>query len=431
MEASVITTMIFGVVGGLGIFLLGMKNMSEGMQAVAGAQLRRLINAVTSNRLTACVVGATITCMIQSSSVTTVMVVGMVNANIMTLAQAIGVIMGANIGTTITGWILVFKVAKYGLPLIGCSAFFYLFSKRDKIRYTASLFMGLGMVFFGLQLMKQGFAPIKSMPSFEAWFSQFQPDSYFGILKCCLTGALLTAIVQSSSATLGITIGLAVAGVISFPAAAALVLGENIGTTITAFLASLGASTNAKRASYAHIMFNVLGVTLVTILFPYYIKAVTAFIGRDPGMAVMVDGEATYPYITQGIAFAHTGFNVFTVILLLPMAGLLAAFLEKLIPDKIQHEIKHLTAIDVRMLDTPALAMQQSYKEIVKMGESNEKMLQMLRTELQNPEPDEKNREQIFYYERMMDVVQKEISEFLGQIMAGTIPHRVMDGGRG
>ncbi|MCK5174490.1 MAG: Na/Pi cotransporter family protein, partial [Planctomycetes bacterium] len=273
MDVKVAIEIFFGVIGGLGIFLLGMKNMSEGMQAVAGERLRRLINAVTNNRILACGVGTVMTMLVQSSSITTVMVIGMVNAGIMNLMQAIGVILGANIGTTITGWILVIKIGKYGLPLLGISALFFLFSKRDRIRYVASFFLGLGMIFFGLQLMKDGFAPLKELQGFIDWFSRFSPVDasgvirYFGVLKCCMVGAILTAIVQSSSATLGITISLAYIGVIDYPTAAALVLGENIGTTITAYLASLGASSNAKRASYAHMIINIIGVLWITAIF--------------------------------------------------------------------------------------------------------------------------------------------------------------------
>jgi len=266
---------IFQVCGGLGIFLLGMKNMSEGMQAVAGERLRRMIGAVTNNRLLACGVGTLVTCIIQSSSVTTVMVVGMVNASIMNLLQAIGVILGANIGTTITGWILVIKISKYGLPLLGASSFFYLFSKRDSIRFFFMFLMGLGMVFFGLELMTQGFAPIKEMPGFIAWFHRFHPDTYFDVWKCVLVGAALTAIVQSSSATLGITMALALTGTIDYRTAAALILGENIGTTITAVLASLGAATNARRAAYAHVAFNVIGVCWITAIFTPYTNMVS------------------------------------------------------------------------------------------------------------------------------------------------------------
>ncbi|HOQ04213.1 MAG TPA: Na/Pi cotransporter family protein [Anaerohalosphaeraceae bacterium] len=261
---------IYQVCGGLGIFLLGMKNMSEGMQAVAGERLRKMIGAVTNNRILACGVGLLVTMIIQSSSVTTVMVVGLVNAGIMTLLQAIGVIMGANIGTTITGWILVINIGKYGLPMLGAASFFYLFSKRDRVRFTAMFLMGLGMVFFGLELMKNGFSPLKDMPGFISWFHRFQPDSYFGIWKCVLVGTLLTAVFQSSSATVGITLGLADIGIIGFPTAAALILGENIGTTVTALLASIGANSNARRAALAHSFFNLLGVCWITLIFPWY-----------------------------------------------------------------------------------------------------------------------------------------------------------------
>ena len=199
MGTGLVVQMAFGILGGLGIFLLGMKNMSEGMQAVAGDRMRKLINAVTNNRFVACGVGLTITTLIQSSSVTTVMVVGMVNAGLMNLTQAIGVILGADIGTTITGWILVLEISKYGLPMIGISAFFFLFSKREKVRYTAMMILGLGMVFFGLMQMKAGFSPLREMPEFTACFSKFTPDSYFGVLRCCLVGALVTAIIQSLS----------------------------------------------------------------------------------------------------------------------------------------------------------------------------------------------------------------------------------------
>ncbi|MDD5134480.1 MAG: Na/Pi symporter [Phycisphaerae bacterium] len=278
--------LIFNVVGGLGIFLYGMKCISEGMQAVAGEKLRKLINAVTNNRFIACGIGTLVTTIIQSSSITTVIAVGMVNAGIMTLTQAIGVTLGANIGTTVTAWILVIKVGAYGLPLLGISSIVYLFSKKEKLRYSAIALFGLGMVFFGLELMKDGFAPLRTMPEFQMWFSRFSPSSYFGVMRCVLAGAVLTAVVQSSSATIGITMGLAVNGIIDYPTAAALVLGENIGTTITAWLASLGASTNAKRASYAHIVFNVLGVLWITAIFGFYTKAIESFIFWHTGREV-------------------------------------------------------------------------------------------------------------------------------------------------
>ncbi|MCK4959572.1 MAG: Na/Pi cotransporter family protein, partial [Planctomycetes bacterium] len=431
MDVKVAIEIFFGVIGGLGIFLLGMKNMSEGMQAVAGEKLRRLINAVTNNRILACGVGTVMTMLVQSSSITTVMVIGMVNAGIMNLVQAIGVILGANIGTTITGWILVIKIGKYGLPLLGISALFFLFSKRDRVRYVASFFLGLGMIFFGLQLMKNGFAPLKELPEFTEWFSRFSPHNYFGVLKCCMVGAILTAIVQSSSATLGITISLAYIGVIDYPTAAALVLGENIGTTITAYLASLGASSNAKRASYAHMVINIIGVLWITAVFSAYTALIIKIVGTDPGTGIAAeDGGLTYPFSTTAIAATHTGFNVVNVLIFLPFIGWLNKLLYFLVPEKAHKEVPHLRFIDVRMLDTPAISIQQSRKEVLRMGEHVEKMLSRLRLVIVDDKPNEKSESKIFHREEVLDIVQKEIVEFLTDLLSGTVPHDVMNSGR-
>jgi phosphate:Na+ symporter len=263
-----------------------------------------LIKTVTDNRFVACGVGATVTALIQSSSVTTVMVVGMVNAGIMTLKQSIGVIMGAGIGTTITAWLIALKIADYGLPILGISAFFYLFAKYDRIRYTAMMFVGLGMVFFGLEIMKEALLPLRNNEQILALMAQFVPSDYFGLLKCIGVGALVTAMIQSSSATVAITITLAKTGIIGYDTAVALVLGENIGTTITAYFASLGTSTNAKRAAFVHISINVIGVL---ILFPIFYRYLT-FLNLI--LADSID-------ISSRIAFAHSGFNILTVSLLI------------------------------------------------------------------------------------------------------------------
>ena len=430
MNASLTIQMFFSIVGGLGIFLLGMKNMSEGMQAVAGERMRKLINAVTNNRIIACGVGLAITSLIQSSSVTTVMAVGMVNAGLMTLTQAIGVILGAGIGTTITGWILVLEIAKYGLPTIGISAFFFLFSKSERIRYTAMMILGLGLVFFGLAQMKAGFTPLRNMPEFIAWFSKFSPDTYFGVLRCCLIGAVVTAIVQSSSATLGITMGLVGAGVIDFETAAALVLGENIGTTITACLAAIGASTNAKRASMANVVTKVIGVAWITAIFPSYMILMKKIIGGDVTTVVMVNGVETFAHAMKGIALSHTCFNVINVIILLPFTTLLAKALCRYMPDKKQKTEPHLKFLDVRMLDTPAVSIEQSKKEIVRMSEDVTTMLTRLKNVLTNTERDRKNEGKIFRMEETLDVVQKDIMQFLSSLLSGNVPHTVMNDGR-
>jgi len=411
------------VMGGLGIFLLGMHNMSNGLQTIAGGKLRSMIGAVTNNRLMAVGVGTLVTAIIQSSSVTTVMVVGFVNSGLMTLAQAIGVVLGANIGTTITGWILVLKIGKYGLPILSFAAFFFLFSKKEKVRYWAMAIMGIGMVFFGLELMKNGFKPIRSFPEFESWFHVFSADTYFGVLKCALVGCILTFIVQSSSATLGITIGLASTGIINFNTAAALVLGENIGTTITAFLASFNTTTNARRAAYGHIIFNVIGVIWITAIFPLYIQLIRNFLSVDPNLMLMENGVETFPHIRAAIASVHTGFNVANTLIFLPFLTYFRILLEKLVPEKEGEEIPRLTSLDVRMLETPVMVIEQSKYEILKMAEISEQMLASLKEILADHKDDEALVQSIFKKEEVLDLMQKEVSTFLIEILSAEIPH--------
>lgn len=427
METPLILDMLFNVIGGLAIFLLGMHNMSNGMQAVAGAKMRQLINAVTNNRFMALGVGFLVTAIIQSSSVTSVMVVGFVNAGLMTLTQALGIIMGANVGTTVTGWILVMQIGKYGLPTLGIAGLFYLFSKEDRIRYTSMMIMGVGMVFFGLELMKNGFKPIRDIPQFTDLFAKFTPDTVLGLILCALTGAIVTAIVQSSSATVGITMGMATTGVITYETSVALVLGMNIGTTITAFLASLGATTNAKRAAYGHSIFNILGVLLILPLFPLYIKILPTLAGVYPGAIVMKNGVETFPYILRGIAIAHTTFNVLTVVVFIPFVNQLAGLLLKLAPDKPFKEEPHLTNLDIRMLETPMMVVEQSRKEILHMGENIHRMHECLREIISNNDVNDELIKKVFHREEVLDIMQKEISTFLVNILSGDIPHHLVD----
>ena len=422
--------LIFQLLGGLGIFLLGMKSMSDGMQAVAGSSLRRLIGVVTNNRLAATLVGIFVTCVVQSSSITTVMVVGFVNSGVMALSQAIGVIMGANIGTTITGWILVLKIGKYGLPILGAAAFGYLFSKNERRRYTAMAIMGVGMVFFGLELMKDACAIIKQMPDFEEWFSLFNADTYLGVLKCALVGCVMTTLVQSSSATLGITISLASQGVISYETAAALVLGENIGTTITALFASLGATTNARRAAYFHVIFNMLGVLWITAIFSWYVKLVPQIVDVDVLQQEIVDGEVTFPGTTAAIAATHSIFNVINTLIFLPFVPLFVKFLQKIVPSKDYKEKPRLTDLDIRMLETPLLAIEQSQKEIERMGDGCLKMLSWLGELREQSAPDTSLADRLKKREEVLDHMQDEIAEFVTKLLSGNVPHSVSEEGR-
>ena len=413
MDCKTVIDILSGAIGGLCVFLLGMKYMSEGMQALAGHRLRKMIGAVTDNRLAACATGAFITCLIQSSSVTTVMTVGMVNAGVMTLLQAIGVILGADIGTTITAWIVALKVTKYGLPLLGIAGFFYLFSKGERLRFTAMMIMGIGMVFFGLQIMKTGLDPLSHSDDFIALLSKFQPHNVMGVMKCVLIGAIVTAVVQSSSATIAITITLANTGVIDFNTAVALVLGQNIGTTITAYLACLGASTNAKRVAYAHVMFKVIAVILLVPFFSFYMKLLNSFLPVDLDIA-------------KKIAVSHTLFNVALVALFLPMRTVFANLLMKLAPNKPHKEAPHLTFLDVRMLDTPAFGIEQSQDEVRRMAETTNEMLQWLGECIAKEDRAGEKEKKIFHRETVLDIMQREIVEFLSSVLSGNVPHDVM-----
>ncbi len=412
--------LVLTVIGGLGLFLFGMKNISDGLQAVAGNRLRKMISLVTDNRLLAVGVGTLVTMIVQSSSITTVLVVGLVNSGFMSLTQAIGVVFGANIGTTITGWVLVLKIGKYGLPLAGAAAFGYLFISRDRIRYLCMGAMGIGLVFFGLELMKDGFSIIKDLPAFEQWFERFTADSYLGVLKCAAIGCVLTFIVQSSSATLGITIGLAQIGVIPFQTAAALVLGENIGTTITAWLASFGTTPNAKRAAYAHVLFNVLGVAWVTAVFPWYMMVIRS----------VVPGADTSEHVTAAIAATHTGFNVTNTVLFLPFAHLMAKFLARVIPDRKVAEEPRLKVLDIRLLESPVLALEQSRAVVQRMAELCRQMMSVLGTILQSDTIDEGQVRTATQDEQTIDELQDEIVSFMTPLLASNMPEELIDEAR-
>ena len=431
MDSKLLMEMIFGLVGGLGIFLLGMKYMSQGLQAVAGTGLRRMIGIATNNRVLATMVGVGVTCLVQSSSITTVMVVGFVNSSLMTLTQAAGVIMGANIGTTITGWILVLKIGKYGLPILGLAAFVYLFSKGDRVRYIAVAIMGMGMVFFGLELMKDACSHIKELPAFEEWFSRFSADTVIGMLQCMLTGCILTVMVQSSSATLGITIALALTGVINFPTAAALVLGENIGTTITALLASIGANTNARRAAYFHVVFNMVGVLWIAVIFTGYVQFIPWVIGAEVEQAVRnAEGVMTYPQRTAAIAATHSVFNVVNTLLFLPFAHVVVRLLTRLVPDRKARAKPHLASLDVRMLETPVVGIEQSRVEVLRMADGCKEMMGWLQELVGQDEPDPGCVRQLFQREQDLDTMQDEFVAFMTKLLAGNVPQRVIAEGR-
>ena len=420
--------MVFSVIGGLGVFLLGMKYMSEGLQMTAGESLRRMIALVTDNRFLAVGTGLVTTTLIQSSSVTTVMVVGFINSQIMTLSQGIGVIMGANIGTTVTGWILVLNIGKYGLPILGFAGFVYLFTKHEKTRFIAMAVMGLGFVFFGLELMQKGFAFLGDLPNFTAWMNSFRADSYLGVLKCVGIGCLLTLIVQSSSATLAITISLAAIGIIPYETAGALVLGENIGTTITAFLASIGTTTNARRAAYFHVLFNAIGVFWVSLLFLSVMVPLIKYSVGTNELGVIVN-------TTKAIALTHTMFNVVNMLLFLPFTRVFDRLLMRFVPDQKEKEKEkrsYLTGLQhQRLLETSTISIERSRVEVLRMSNGCMELSGWVKSIVQSQTPDEKLIEQSFQREEFLDVLQDEVIEFIASLLSGNISHDVAEIARG
>lgn len=346
------------VLGGLGLFLIGMKRMSDGLQAVAGARLRRVISMFTNNRFLAVGVGFMATVLVQSSSATTVMILGFVNSGLMTLAQAVGCVMGTNIGTTTTGWLLTLNLGAYGLPLIGVAGFIYLLTNNEKICNLAACALGIGLIFFGLKTMGAALAPLPDIPAFSEFMQSFQADSLWGAVKCVFVGCVTTMIVQSSAATIGITMTLTALGAIEFPAAAALVLGENIGTTITVLMASIGTSTNARRVAYFHTLFNCVGVCwALAIFFPILLPTVNA-LGARWGLDDV--GK---------IALTHSLFNVTNTLVFLPFVGASAAFLTKIAPDRASKPKKRVSTTGLASFtnDDPIVGIERSRLEIQRM----------------------------------------------------------------
>ena len=330
------------IIGSVGLFLFGMQILSEGLQKSASGKLKKTLEMMTGNRLLSVLTGFLITVVIQSSSATTVMVVSFVNAGLMNLISAIGVILGANIGTTVTGWLVAllgFSVDITILSLFSIAvALPFLFSKKTKAREYAEIFMGFGLLFIGLEFIQASMPDISSHPEILSFLSQFEDGSVFSILICVLIGTLLTIVVQSSSASMAITITMAYQGWIGVWTASALCLGQNIGTTVTAYIASLGASTNAKRAATAHTLFNVVGSVLVLFLMKPMLNVVD-WITRANIFAISEDDM--HMVLTTFLATFHTLFNVFNTIVFFPFVRPFASLIEHIIPEKKKDEEEH------------------------------------------------------------------------------------------
>ncbi len=417
------------VVGGLGIFLLGMKQISEGLQAVAGPKMRKLVAAATTNRFAGVATGAIVTGIIQASAVTTVMVVGMVTSGIMTLMQAINVIIGANIGTTVTAWLVAIfpKLdATFGLGLAGFSALVYLFAKKESWKYWGLIFLGLGLIFYGLDLVKSNMSPLSQTESFINALKSFAVTdpvsgafSVWGMLKCIFVGAVATALIQSSSATTAIAVVLVTQRMISFDTAATLVLGMNIGTTVTTWFAAIGAPTDARRAALAHTLFNLIGVIIMAPFFPLLLPLADKIFGIS-----QMD--------TTGLGFAvagiHTAFNVINTGIFLPFTSQFAWIITRIIPDAKIHELPRLTVLNPLKL-APVVAVEQARKEVEQMSHRCEAVINDVRTILFG-EGTEESENSIFHAEEELDILQHEVSQFLGVIMTTNLPSDVANRAR-
>jgi len=401
------------------MFLFGMKIMSEGLQKVAGKKMRQILSMVSNNRFVGCGVGALVTSIVQSSSATTVMLVSFVDAGLMTFVQAIGVILGANVGTTVTAQLIAFKITKYALPAIAVGVLLKFFLGYGKRIYVGDVLLGFGLVFFGLATMKAGFAPLKESETFISFFTKFNADSYIDIMLCVLVGTVLTMILQSSSATVGITMVLATQGLLDFPASAALILGDNIGTTITAELASVGASINAHRTARAHTLFNAIGVLNIILFFPFFIKLVVWLTSSTIAIGppdIMIEGEK--PNIARYIANSHTMFNVVNALFFLMVLPYLVKVATWLTPQKKDEteldELRHVKFMDSRYIDTPSVAIGQAKAEIIRMGESVRMMYDDVIYSLKK-----RNLKELSKWrksEDAIDTLQKEITKYLIQV---------------
>lgn len=409
------------LIGSLALFLYGMKIMSEGLQKFAGDSLRRILTAMTTNRVTGMLTGVLITALIQSSSATTVMVVSFVNAGLLTLTQSIGVIMGANIGTTVTAWLisaLGFKVdiAAFALPLLAFALPLF-FSGKSSRKSIGEFVFGFAFLFMGLQSLKSNAPDLGANPEMLAFVQNYTDMGFFSIILFLFIGAILTMIVQASAATMAITLIMCANGWIDYHLGVALVLGENIGTTITANLAALTGNTQARRAALAHLVFNVFGVMWVLVLFYPFTNAVSWFVTHvmkvsDPAVAVSFK-----------LAAFHTAFNISNTFIMIWFVSLIEKTVCTLIKPKVEDEEYRLRYITGGMLSTAELSILQAHKEISLFAERTARMFNMVKELFyeKNEETFLKTYSRVEKYENISDRMEIEIANYLTEVSEGRL----------
>ena len=402
---------LFAFAGGLGMFLYGMNVMADGLQKTAGNKMRQLLGYLTNNRFLGVLVGALVTAIIQSSSATTVMVVGFVNAGIMNLTQAAGVIMGANVGTTITAWLVsanewagALKPEFFAPLILAIGAFIVTFSNKQKLNQKAEIAVGFGVLFIGLSFMSSSIGVYQSSPIFAKAFEVLGGNRILGIL----VGAVVTAIIQSSSASVGILQTLAMKGIVNWRSAVFITLGQNIGTCITALLSSAGANKTAKRAAVIHLSFNIIGAAIYGII-------MTIFFG-------VFDHLAMQHISSTEISIFHSIFNVSVTVLLFPFANVLVKLSGLIIheepEDEEDEEVEEMVLrhLDPRILETPSFAVENAVKEVVRMGDIVLKNMKRVTKEAMNPQPSEKQLDKVFRDEKVINHLETMITGYLVKI---------------
>nr|WP_272508262.1 Na/Pi cotransporter family protein [Paenisporosarcina quisquiliarum] len=396
--------MLFQFIGGLGIFLFSIKYMGDGLQKAAGDRLRDILDRFTTNPFMGVLVGIAVTILIQSSSGTTVITVGLVSAGFMTLRQAIGVIMGANIGTTVTAFIIGFDVGEAALPIMALGAFLIFFFKKNQVQNLGEVIFGFGGLFLGMELMSGGMKPLRELPAFIDLTVSMSEHSILGVI----VGTVFTLIVQSSSATVGILQGLYSEGILNLDASLPVLFGDNIGTTITAVLASIGASIAARRAAATHVLFNVVGTVIFLIIlgpFTMYVEWLAGVLDLEEKMQ---------------IAFAHGTFNIANTIIQFPLIGAWAYLVTKFIPGEevtIEYKPKHL---DPHFIETaPSIAIGQAKEEILRMGRFSVQGLQESFEYLKTH--NKKHAETGYQLEDAINNLDNKITDYLVKISAESI----------
>ncbi len=401
---------IIGLLGGLALFIFGMQMMSNGLKNAAGDRMQSILETLTSKAILGVAVGAGVTALIQSSSATTVMVVGFVNAGLMTLRQAIAVIMGANIGTTITSQLIAFKITHFVLPIIIIGFAMHFMGSKPSIRYIGSVILGFGILMHGMGIMGDAVAPLRANTQFTSIMGSFADRPFLGLLS----GMLVTFVLQSSSASTGILIALASSGLIEIHGAIPILFGTNIGTCITAVLSAIGTTRNAKRAALAHVMFNVLGSFLFL-----------AFLTPFTHLVILVSGPASA--VERLIANAHTLFNVLATLLFFPFISKINSFILHLIP--VLEEEKELNKnpiyLDERVLKTPEIASSLARKELVSIGQLAAKNFRNSFVGMVERKP--KRLRKVFEIEPIIDKLEKATTVYLTKIAQQNISERLSE----